>query len=110
MAEKGDYQIAFIKKASDPKWQKKERFIAISDECNISAGGDSKEEAATKLAGLLHSHIEDASSRHINPFYTDIERQEEFGNYCIKKGRLPHRLEDVEIGHGMILAAYDMSD
>lgn len=110
MVGKGDYLIAFVKRPEDAKLRKKGKFMAISDECNISSIGNTKEEAATKLAGLLHSHIEDSLSNDINPFYTDIEREEEFGNYCISKGRLPNKLEDIEIGHGMILASYDMSD
>lgn len=110
MVGKGDYLIAFVKKPQDAQLREKGKFMAISDECNISSIGDSKEEAAKKLAGLLHSHIEDSLSNDINPFYTNVERREEFGNYCIKKGRLPNRLPDIEIGHGMILAAYDMSD
>ena len=76
----------------------------------MAENGDTKEESATKLAGFLDGYIKDASDSNIDPFCTDIERREEFGNYCISKGRLPNRLPDIEIGHGMILASYDMSD
>jgi hypothetical protein len=109
MGKAKDYLIAFIKKPKclDPA---NKRYIAVSNECGISAYANSKEEAASKLAGLLCNHVTDAFANDLNPFYSSIERIEEFGEYCLRRGIIPQRLKDVEIGDGMILAAYDMSD
>jgi hypothetical protein len=89
---------------------KKGKYLAVSNECNISAVGDSKEEAAQRLATLLNTCIEGAVKRRINPFYTSIERFEGCLQYCVNKGRKPQRLEDIEIGNGIFLASYDLSD
>lgn len=104
-----DYLIGFVEESRSKEWRKKERFIATSFECNISAGGDSKKEAAKKLAALLNGHLKDTSDRNINPFYTNIERFEKFGKYCIKNGKLPRKVCDVEIDGGLTLRCYDMT-
>jgi len=102
-----DYLIAFVKKLKDFK---DARYFALSVDCNIGSYGFTKERATKNLARLLYNHLKFASDREINPIYPNPEKLEEFGNYCVNHKKLPDKLEDVEIGHGMTLRSYDMTD
>ena len=108
--EKGDYLICILKKPIGRRFRENGKIMAHSFEYNTCAHGKSKEEVAKSLADLLHGHIEEAIKRKINPFYTNLKLFEEFGKYCAEKGKLPERLPNIEIGHGMVLASYDLTD
>ncbi|OGJ19032.1 hypothetical protein A3K73_06650 [Candidatus Pacearchaeota archaeon RBG_13_36_9] len=104
-----DYLIGFIEEPRDKKLREIGRFRATSFECNISAGGDSKKEAARKLAHLLEGYIAEAIDREINPYHTRVKNLEEFGKYCVKNRRLPKKVCDIEIEGGLTLRCYDMT-
>lgn len=104
-----DYLIGFIEEPRDKKMREIGRFRATSFECNISAGGNSKLEAARNLARSLPGAIADAIDREINPYHTNIKNFEKFGEYCIKHGNLPTKVCDIEIDGGLTLRCYDLT-
>lgn len=87
----------------------KNTFVAHSLECNISADGNTKEESAKKLANLLNAHLKGCSERHTNPNVYNEKTIEKMMKYAEKNG-FPNKLPDEDIGYGVRLRCYDLTE
>jgi len=104
-----DCLIGLILVPEDEETRKGGLLVAHSLECNISVDGNTKEEAAKKLAGLLEAHIKDCLDGGRMPYVHNEETFEKFGRYCAEK-RFPDKLPDIDMGYGMKLRCYDLTD
>ena len=104
-----DCLTGVVKEPEDRDTREKGILMAYSVECNISAMGTTKEEAAEKLADLLRFHLTATNQKGINPYTFNEEALEELMLYCTC-GVIPEALPDIDLAGGLRLRCYDLSD
>lgn len=104
-----DCLIGVVKKPEDGEMRKEGILLALSLDCGISSHGNTKEEAAEKLADLLKFHLEESNKRGIMPYVHNEELLEELMQYSADLG-MPEAVPDIDLVSGLRLRCYDISD